>query len=222
MNILAIETSNKVCSVAIVNEHQILAQSELFVDKRASAMLTPMIADVLKAAGLQKNELSAVAVGMGPGSYTGLRVGISTAKGLCLALDLPLIAVNSLNAMAFTVKSSSLDDSQYLLCPMIDARRLEVYTAIYDFNLNEMSVTEALILNENSFQNQSNIVFFGDGAAKFKALGVQKGHYFLNAEVYPSAKSVGLMAIEKFKKAEFENLVTFEPFYLKEFIGAQA
>lgn len=220
MIILAIEASNKVCSVAVVQEEEFLAHSELFLDKRASGMLVPMIENVLAMAGIQKTELNAVAVGKGPGSYTGLRVAVSTAKGYCMALDIPLIAINSLHAMAFIAKKYF--PKATLFCPMIDARRLEVYTGIYDSVLTEKLPTEAVILKNDTFSDYENLVVFGDGAAKFKDLQpLAEGIYFATFDIHPSAQAVGLLAGEQFKKQQFENLVTFEPFYLKEFIGLQ-
>ncbi len=220
MIILAIEASNKVCSVALVQDGELLANSELFIDKRASGMLVPMIENVLAMAGVQKSELNAVAVGKGPGSYTGLRIAVSTAKGYCMALDIPLIAINSLHAMAFLAKKYS--PKAALFCPMIDARRLEVYTSIFDSNLTEKLPTEAVILTNDTFSEYKNLLVFGDGAAKFKDLkSVAEGIQFATFDVYPCAQAVGLLAVEQFEKQQFENLVTFEPFYLKEFIGLQ-
>jgi tRNA threonylcarbamoyladenosine biosynthesis protein TsaB len=221
--ILSIDTSTKVCSVALHQDGKLLAISELYTEKSHSGMLTTLCENVVKYAGFSLNKLDAFAVAKGPGSYTGLRIGVSTAKGFCFALDKPLIAVNTLEAMAVQVKD--FYDETHLLCPMIDARRMEVYCQVIDNQMNTILETEAKIIDELSFSellNQKRIVFFGDGAAKCQAEITHKNAVFLNTEIHPSAKTVGLLATKSFEKSLFENVVTFEPFYLKDFVGTQA
>ena len=167
-------------------------------------------------------ELDAIAVSKGPGSYTGLRIGVSTAKGLCYALDKPLIAVNTLLAMANEVNRQN--HSQALLCPMIDARRMEVYTALYDGELNELEKTSAKILEENSFDetlNQKQVLFFGNGADKFMALKTGVANAVFIDNITPSAWSVGLLANQAFLRGDFEDVAYFEPFYLKDFVATK-
>ena len=220
--ILSIDTSTKVCSVALHSDGKLLAISELYTEKSHSGMLTTLCENVVRYAGFSLNDLDAFAVAKGPGSYTGLRIGVSTAKGFCFALDKPLIAVNTLEAMAYQLKD--FYDETHLLCPMIDARRMEVYCQILDNQMNVISETEAKIINDSSFSkilNEKKIVFFGDGATKCRAEISHKNAVFLNTEIHPSAKTVGLVATKSFEKSLFENVVTFEPFYLKDFVGTQ-
>ena len=220
--ILSIDTSTKVCSVVLHSDGKLLAISELYTEKSHSGMLTTLCENVVRYAGFSLNDLDAFAVAKGPGSYTGLRIGVSTAKGFCFALDKPLIAVNTLEAMAYQLKD--FYDETHLLCPMIDARRMEVYCQILDNQMNVISETEAKIINELSFSeilDEKKIVFFGDGATKCRAEISHKNAVFLNTEIHPSAKTVGLVATKSFEKSLFENVVTFEPFYLKDFVGTQ-
>ncbi|CAH0994456.1 tRNA threonylcarbamoyladenosine biosynthesis protein TsaB [Emticicia aquatica] len=218
--ILSIETSTKGCSAAIHQDGKLLSISELSHEKSSSGMLTTLINHVVKVASLTFQNLDAIAVAKGPGSYTGLRIGVSTAKGLCFTLEKPLIAVNTLESMALGL---SHFDSSYLLCPMLDARRMEVYCAVYQsVTLNEVEPTQAKIIDETSFSDllQNNkIIFFGDGAEKCKAtLGVNPNVIFLNGNQYPSAKYVGILATKAFGMNQFENVADFEPYYLKEFM----
>ena len=220
--ILSIDTSTKVCSVALHSDGKLLAISELYTEKSHSGMLTTLCESVVKYAGFSLKSLDAIAVAKGPGSYTGLRIGISTAKGFCFALDKPLIAINTLEAMAYQVKS--FYNETYLFCPMIDARRMEVYCQVLDNQMNIILKTEAKIINELSFSeilNEKKVIFFGDGAAKCQAEITHKNAVFLHTEIHPSAKTVGLLATNSFEKSLFENVVTFEPFYLKDFVGTQ-
>ena len=221
--ILSIDTSTKVCSVALHQDGKLLAISELYTEKSHSGMLTTLCENVVKYAGFSLNAVDAFAIAKGPGSYTGLRIGVSTAKGFCFALDKPLIAVNTLEAMAYQVKD--FYDENHLLCPMIDARRMEVYCQVLDNQMNIISETEAKIIDNLSFSkllNEKKVVFFGDGAAKCQEKITHKNAIFLNTEIHPSAKTVGILATKCFEKSLFENVVTFEPFYLKDFVGTQA
>lgn len=220
--ILSIDTSTKVCSVALHQDGKLLSISELYTEKSHSGMLTTLCENVVKYAGFSLKSLDAFAVAKGPGSYTGLRIGVSTAKGFCFALDKPLIAVNTLEAMAYQVKY--FYDQTYFLCPMIDARRMEVYCQVLNNQMNIISETEAKVIDESSFSellNENKIVFFGDGAAKCQEKITHKNAFFLNIDIHPSAKTVGLLATNYFEKSLFENVVTFEPFYLKDFVGTQ-
>lgn len=220
--ILSIETSTTVCSVALTTDGNTLASQKLFLEKSHSTLLTVVIEQIMKQVGMEMAELDAIAVSKGPGSYTGLRIGVSTAKGLCYALDKPLIAVNTLLAMANEVNRQN--HSQALLCPMIDARRMEVYTALYDDGLNELKKTSAKILEENSFDetlNQKQVLFFGNGADKFMALKTGVANAVFIDNITPSAWSVGLLANQAFLKGDFEDVAYFEPFYLKDFVATK-
>jgi len=225
--ILSIETSTKGCSTAIHQGTQLLALSELFHEKSSSGMLTTLIQHIVKVSGLDFEAIDAIAVAKGPGSYTGLRIGVSTAKGLCFTLDKPLLAVNTLQAMAWQVHNvaQAINANEIpLLCPMLDARRMEVYCALYKAdNLEQVSPTEAKIIDEQSFAEileTQKIIFFGDGAAKCEGvLGQNPNAIFLKETINPSAKSIGVLAYEAYKNSQFEDVAEFEPYYLKEFMA---
>lgn len=221
--ILNIETATQVCSVGLSQEGKILAKRESHEKNIHATVVSIFSEEVCKEAGIQMNELDAVAVSKGPGSYTGLRIGVSTAKGLCYALDIPLISVPTLQSMALGAVSSIEKNlsEKALVCPMIDARRMEVYTALYDLKNTEQRKTEALIVEENSFDkelSEHTIYFFGDGAEKCREVLEPKGMIFLEG-MHPAASSMAGIASEKFKAKQFEDLAYFEPYYLKDFIA---
>ena len=226
--ILSIETSTKGCSAALHQEGKLLSISELYHEKSSSGMLTTLIEHVVKVANLSFRDLDAIAVAKGPGSYTGLRIGVSTAKGLCFTLEKPLIAINTLESMAFSMFDSSFiihhSSFNISLCPMLDARRMEVYCAIYQgFTMQEVAPTQAKIIDETSFADlleNNKMLFFGDGAEKCKAiLGENPNAIFLNEIINPSARSVGVLATKAFENTQFENVADFEPYYLKDFMA---
>ena len=213
--ILSIETSTTVCSVALTEGDQIMAKEILFLEQSHSTHLTLLIEKVLQQVSLEMKELDAVAVSEGPGSYTGLRIGVSTAKGLCYALGIPLIGISTLKAMAFQVKEEQLDQGIYV--PMLDARRMEVYTATYDADLLTIEKIRPLILAQNSFAETlktEQVFFFGDGAQKFSEILKHENARFLE-NIVPEAWAVGVLANEKFLKEDFEDVAYFEPNYLK-------
>ncbi|QRR02909.1 tRNA (adenosine(37)-N6)-threonylcarbamoyltransferase complex dimerization subunit type 1 TsaB [Dyadobacter sandarakinus] len=223
MLLLSIDTSTRGCSVALHDGDVLLALSELYTDKSSSAMLTTLIERIVAQSRYLLRDLDAIAVAKGPGSYTGLRVGVSTAKGLCYALDKPLIAINTLEAMAFQLQGFYPDS---LLCPMIDARRMEVYTAVFNERNEMVQPTNAVILTDQSFEeylSHSRMVFFGDGAAKFKSLMNDKENAFFPSKlIQPSAATVGLLAAGSFQNGIFEDTAMFEPYYLKDFMSLSA
>jgi len=218
--ILSIETSTKVCSVALHANGKLLSYKESFVPNSHSELINIFIAEVLAEANVEKSELSAICISSGPGSYTGLRIGTSTAKGLCFALDIPLIAINTLKGLAQKVVEGDFNLSENdIICPMIDARRMEVYCSLYKADGSVIVEPEAKILDENSFYEtllNQKMFFIGDGSEKFKALIDNKSAIFLD-DVLPSATSFGVLAFQKFKNNDLEDLAYFEPFYLKEF-----
>jgi tRNA threonylcarbamoyladenosine biosynthesis protein TsaB len=218
--ILNIETATQVCSVALSSEGEVLQIRESREKNSHSTIITLFIEEVMKSAGLPFSALDAVAVSMGPGSYTGLRIGVSTAKGTCYALDKPLIAIGTLDAMAAGMLTTS-QSQDFLLCPMIDARRMEVYNALFDSELKQVRETQAEIIGEDSFREELEkhiIVFAGDGAEKCKpALGNHPNARFID-DFYPSAAYMIKLAEKKFQESAFENVAYFEPFYLKDFI----
>ena len=216
--ILSIETATPVSSVALHSNGEIMAHSHLFINQAASSKLTVMIDELLKRCELLPNQLNAIAVSAGPGSYTGLRIGVATAKGMCYALSKPLIAVNTLLCMARQI-AASYRKGEYF-CPMLDARRMEVYCMMINDKGDVVEDTEARIIDPSSFQSsleENEVVFFGNGAEKCKAVIVHKNAIFLN-DVHPSAQQIGELAYEKFQREEFENVAEFEPFYLKDFL----
>lgn len=214
--ILNIETATKNCSVSLAKKGKIIAIKELNNGKYSHAeVLHPFIEDVLKEAKISSSEIDAIAVSKGPGSYTGLRIGVSAAKGLCFALDKPLISVDTLTSLSYAV---SIDSG--LLVPMIDARRMEVYVSVYDNNHQKIREIKAEIIDENSFSEylKNNLVYFlGDGSAKCKEMITHKNAVFLD-DKFPSSREMALLSYDKYKKSDIENVAYFEPFYLKDFV----
>ncbi|MDQ1086376.1 MULTISPECIES: tRNA (adenosine(37)-N6)-threonylcarbamoyltransferase complex dimerization subunit type 1 TsaB [unclassified Siphonobacter] len=224
MLILSLDTSTQVCSVALHQNRELLGCYELLTEKTHSSMLTTLLDHIVTQAGFSLADLDAIAVAKGPGSYTGLRIGVSTAKGLCFALDKPLIAIDTLQAMAAQLRD--FYPESHVLCPMIDARRMEVYCAHYQsVSLECLRETAAEIIDERSFEEllkERPVVFFGDGAAKCKPALAQQAHALFPSQlIYPSAKTVGYLATDAFQRQQFEDLITFEPYYLKEFMGTK-
>lgn len=218
--ILSIETSTTAGSVALHKDGQLMAAYELHVDKSHSGALTPMIEQLFLYTGVALQDVEAIAIAGGPGSYTGLRIGTSTAKGLCFALDKPLIAINTLKAMAWQVSKFNVDNA--LLCPMLDARRMEVYTGVWNAPLQEVMPTQAVIINEGAFGEYlqaQKVLFFGNGAAKCKPLLSLSSNAIFVEGIYPSAIGVGELAQQAFEQEQFEDVAYYEPFYLKEFQG---
>lgn len=218
--ILCIETSTKACSTAVFENEKLLSSNSSVDENYAHAeKLSKFIDECIKSADISYNDLDAITIGKGPGSYTGLRIGTSTAKGICYALEIPLIAIDSLKIMA-----SSVETQNGLLCPMIDARRMEVYAAIYDSELNEIRTTQADIVDETTYSellNKGNVAFFGDGAEKCKTvLAINSNSNFIDG-IFPDAKNMGRLAHQKFVNQEFENTAYFEPFYLKDFVAGK-
>lgn len=248
--ILNIETATQVCSVALADGGKLLAIKETSAKNSHSSVITLFIEEVLKSAGIDFAALDAIAVSAGPGSYTGLRIGVATAKGLCYALGKPLIGVSTLQALAsglwllasgfwmserrgdpafegLDAKSKrpvASSQKLVLFCPMIDARRMEVFNALYDESLNEIREPRAEIIHENSFDDllkDHTIIFGGDGADKCKAiLGNHKNATFLDG-FQTSAKFMIALSEEKFLKKQFEDPAYFEPYYLKDFVAGK-
>lgn len=217
--ILSLETSTRVCSVALHSEIQLLASFEVLVEKSHSKIITVLIEQLLSDTGYSYSDLDAIAVSKGPGSYTGLRIGVSTGKGLCYALEKPLIGINTLQAMANGMKPKVPSD--FLLCPMLDARRMEVYTALFDQELNFVEETNAKVLTEESVEvyRGKKVCFFGDGSFKIKSV-MTNLHSSFNAEgMYPSAKNIGDLAVKAYSGGVFEDTAYFEPYYLKDFVS---
>ena len=217
--ILSIETSTKTCSIALHKNKELLSEYSLHIHNSHSAVISQMIQNTLSNVSLTLKDVSAVAVSEGPGSYTGLRIGISTAKGLAYALDLPIIKISTLQAMAQEVSKYA---GQSLLFPMIDARRMEVYTMqIHQGNI--IKHPYPLILDSNTFDSiQEEIILFGNGSEKCKTLYPHKTNISIIDNITPTAKNVGELAIKKFEEHKFEDIQLLEPFYLKEFYTPKA
>ena len=215
--ILCIETATKSCSIALAREGQLFACKEAVSQEYShSEQLTVFIEDLLQEQHLTVQDLNAIAISSGPGSYTGLRIGVSTAKGLCYSLDIPLISISTLEAMAQLMKDKHPNKQ---LCPMIDARRMEVYCAL--FGTDQQTDVEAKVIDENSFSKdleQGSLLFFGDGADKCQEVLIHPNAHF-ELGVYPSAISMIALAHHKYQQQQFEDVAYFVPFYLKEFVA---
>ncbi|MBB4806942.1 tRNA threonylcarbamoyladenosine biosynthesis protein TsaB [Chryseobacterium defluvii] len=220
MKILYLETSSKNCSVAVSDNEKLLCLCEEVSDNyKQSESLHTFVEWALEGAGISLKEIEAVSLGKGPGSYTGLRIGASSAKGFCYGLKVPLIAVNSLESMIEPFLGQNYD----YIVPLIDARRMEVYTATYDgVTGKEISETQAKILDEHSFEELKGkkILFAGDGATKAKEI-LKLPDAAFNENVYPSAQYLIRKTVEKTENKDFEDMAYFEPFYLKDFHGAK-
>ncbi|MEI7486222.1 MAG: tRNA (adenosine(37)-N6)-threonylcarbamoyltransferase complex dimerization subunit type 1 TsaB [Chryseobacterium sp.] len=220
MKILYLETSSRNCSVAISDNDKLLCVCEEVSDNyKQSESLHTFVEWALEGAGISMKEIQAVSLGKGPGSYTGLRIGASSAKGFCYGLKIPLVAVNSLDTMI----EPFLDQNYDYIIPLIDARRMEVYTAVYDGkNGKELSKTEAKILDETSFEEfkDKKVLFVGDGAKKAQEI-IQLPNADFNETIYPSAQYLVKKTLEKIENKEFEDIAYFEPFYLKDFHGVK-
>jgi tRNA threonylcarbamoyladenosine biosynthesis protein TsaB len=224
--ILNIETATEVCSVALSRDGKLLSLRESKSGFTHSENITVFIDEVIKEAGLTLHALDAIAVSKGPGSYTGLRIGVSTAKGLCFALDKPLLAIPTLKALASGLISQTsnlkLETSDFF-CSMLDARRMEVYCAVYDSELNEVEPTSAKIIEKNSFEKileSSKVYFFGSGAMKCKTILTHPNAIFIE-DVFASALSMISISEKLFEEKKFENAAYFEPFYLKDFVAGK-
>lgn len=219
--LLHIETATNVCSVCLAEEGKLLALKEVQEEKAHGSKLAVFITEILQEAARDRNEIKAVAVSKGPGSYTGLRIGTSTAKGICYGLHIPLIAINTLKSMANGfILENQISEPKVLYCPMIDARRMEVYTAIYDLQLNVIEKTSAKILSQHSFRNYLDtreMYFFGNGAFKCNQVFSSDNAVIWNNFELSSRFMISL-AYNKYRKKQFEDIAYFEPFYLKEFI----
>jgi len=214
--ILHIETSTKVCSVAISFNGKIIAVKENEEDGYSHGEnLTLFIQDVLKQASISIKDVNAVSVASGPGSYTGLRIGVSTAKGLCYPLAIPLIAIDSLTSLAEIAKQKY---SSTNLCPLIDARRMEVYNAIFSSEEKMIKPISADIIEDDSYSEFEPFIYFGDGAEKLVSIWSTK-NCTIDLEIKSSAIGQADLAFKKFEANEFEDVAYFEPFYLKDFVG---
>ena len=213
--ILNIETATKNCSVALAKEGKTIAYKEIAEQNFSHAeKLHVFIEELLAENQLQFSDLSAIAVSQGPGSYTGLRIGVSSAKGFCYALNIPMIAIDTLQLLA---KQIHIEEG--IIIPMIDARRMEVFTAFYDKNHNQIRNTQAEIIDETSYQEISDkIHLVGDGTEKFKNTLTDDKFIFHSDVVFPSANEMSQLSYDKYQKSDFVDVAYFEPYYLKDFV----
>lgn len=213
--ILNIETATKNCSVSLSKNGEIIAVKELSEEQFNHAeKLHSFIKEVLNEVHISLNDLSAIAVSKGPGSYTGLHIGVSAAKGLCYALDIPLIAIDTLAVLA---EQLAIDSG--CIVPMIDARRMEVFTQVFDKKLQPVSNAEALIVEEHSFSDLTETIhLIGDGALKCTTVLTAEKFVYHQDIIYPSAKQMGRLSYKKYTENAFEDMAYFEPYYLKDFI----
>ena len=214
--ILNIETATKNCSVSIANKGEVVVLIELNdLNYSHAEKLHPFINQALKEAKVSIRDIDAVAVSKGPGSYTGLRIGVSAAKGICFSINKPLISIETLRSLSVSI---SVNDA-YII-PMLDARRMEVYAAVFDKHHKKIREIKAEIIDETSFSDvldRGKVYFLGDGAHKCKEIITHKNAIFMD-DKFPSSKEMATLSYDKYKKEDIENLAYFEPFYLKDFI----
>ena len=225
--ILQIETSTEVCSVALSENGKHVLKKESLEGLNHSEMLTVFIEELFAQNNIQLKTIDAVAVSKGPGSYTGLRIGVSVAKGICYALGIPLISMNSLKIMGIYAAENLHkyfvvnNNENILFCPMIDARRMEVYTALYNLKGEEIKPVTAEIIGKNflsEFLEDHQVLFFGNGAQKCKNI-IKHNNAIFEGPLTTSAQFMTKVAYEKYNKKEFEDVAYFEPFYLKNFVA---
>ena len=223
--ILSIETGTDICSVALANDGELMALRESDEGRDHAKKVALFVDELLRETGVQPSDLDAIAVGKGPGSYTGLRIGVSFAKGMCYALDIPLIAIGSLDALTEVAREDydagilDIEEEEWdkaKLCPLVDARRMEVYAEVFDNEGKALTDVVAEVVTEDSFKEwrKDKFVIFGNGAKKCTELLSDA----IFVDITPSARGIVRLAEESFKAQKFEDLAYFEPFYLKEFL----
>ncbi len=215
VNIILIETSTSLCSVALCRNGEVISYRESAGSKAHASLTAPFIRDVLEESHLEVSECDAVCVSSGPGSYTGLRVGVSTAKGLCFGANLPLLSVSTMEILSEMGKDAGCD----WIVPMIDARRMEVYTTVFKDGV-QLKDTQSVIIDGDSFSEylqKGTVLFIGDGAQKCTGLLTSPNARFRQCN--PTAAAMGRLAYERFPQGKKENVAYFEPFYLKDFIA---
>jgi tRNA threonylcarbamoyladenosine biosynthesis protein TsaB len=223
--LLHIETATDVCSVCLARDGVLSGIEESHEKNSHAALLHVLIKSLLKKNHIKYSDLEGIAVSMGPGSYTGLRIGVAAAKGFCFSMGIPLIAINSLQAMtAWFIETQKIDafkKEEILFCPMIDARRMEVYTALFNPELSFIEPAKAVVLDSNSFDEiflQKKILFFGTGSDKFRDLIPDQNRAFFFRNFSTSSAGMPGLANTAYEAREFRNLTMFEPFYLKDFL----
>lgn len=222
--LLHIETATDICSVSLSKNDELIANKELKGGNSHAQNLIVFINEMIEQSPIKKEDLKGVSVSMGPGSYTGLRIGVSTAKGICYALKLPLISVSTLESIAVGAMAEFSAQTDLLYCPMIDARRMEVFTTLVDGSLNTIEPIQAKVVEEDTFAEllkEKKVVFCGNGMPKCRPL-LEKYPNAQFSEVDLSSKNMIHIAYQKFLKEEFEDVAYFEPFYLKQYIAQKS
>jgi tRNA threonylcarbamoyladenosine biosynthesis protein TsaB len=221
--ILAIETATKVCSVALYNHNKLIDFEEQDGSFSHAENLALFVERICQRNEIDYSKIEAVAISKGPGSYTGLRIGVAFAKGFCYAQNIPLIAVDTLEVMAYGAKQN-VDLNNFFFCPMIDARRMEVYAAVYNQKVELLKPTSAFVIKNDSFiefLENNKVYFFGDGAKKCQEI-IQHKNAIFDLEIFPSSRYFGEIIKSKGENNKFVNLAYFEPYYLKEFVAIKA
>lgn len=216
--ILTIETSTNVCSAALILDGKVVCEKVSYDGPSHASLTGVYVEDCIKVMKEKGLKLDAVAVSSGPGSYTGLRIGVSVAKGLCFGYGIPLIAIHSLDIMAHTAINRN-NNEDCLYCAMIDARRMEVYSSLYDNTVKEVRKVQADIVDGDtysSYLSTGKVCFFGNGASKCKSVITDSNAFFLD-EIHPLASEMATLAEKAYSEKKFEDVAYFEPFYLKEF-----
>lgn len=219
--ILSIETATPVCSCALLHDGDVIMNRESYEGQSHATLLGVYVHEVMEYVREHNLRLDAVSISSGPGSYTGLRIGVSEAKGLSYGLGIPMIAIPTSLIMASMMKDKV--DADTLLCPMIDARRMEVYATIFDNSLNTIRKTSADIVETNSYKDlldSSKVAFFGNGSEKCKDILAHNNAFFIN-DIHPLASGMGYLSEKAFKEKAFVDSAYFEPFYLKEFVATK-
>ena len=220
--ILCLETATKNCSVALFEDGELLAFREEYNENYSHAeRLTVLVEEVLHEASIQAHDLNAVCVCKGPGSYTGLRIGVSVAKGLAYALNIPLLSINTLEVL--TARMQDTNEAQSFYIPLVDARRMEVYTQFFDASGKAINDVQALVVDEHSFDSLrgETVLFAGDGAEKCAPLFDSEHAWTFKGEIQSAAQFMGRIASRKLLDGDHEDTAYFEPYYLKDFIAGK-
>ncbi|MCC8155567.1 MAG: tRNA (adenosine(37)-N6)-threonylcarbamoyltransferase complex dimerization subunit type 1 TsaB [Tannerellaceae bacterium] len=223
-SIIHIETSTNVCSVALSVDNKVLFEKVSFEGPSHAALAGVFVEEAIRCLKEKNLKPDAIAVSGGPGSYTGLRIGVSLAKGLCFGYDIPLIPIHTLEIITSQAICENKSNPDYLYCPMLDARRMEVYSALYDVNLQPVRQTEAEIIDETSYAellSGQKICFFGNGAEKCKPVITSPNALFID-KVVPLATNMVELAEKAFQKKQFADTAYYDPFYLKDFVATVA
>lgn len=219
--LLLIETADEVCSVGLSTNGKLIHAEEVMEKNAHSRLINTLVESLLQKSKVSFSDISAIAVSKGPGSYTGLRIGTATAKAFCYALNIPLISVNTLQSLAINFLHSNSVSEDTFLMPMLDARRMEVYTALYSSKMEEVMQTTALVLNNeslNAWTGSRKVVLFGNGANKCDELISGMENVSIIEKIYPSVNGMVSEATKLYSNNQFEDSINFEPFYLKDFI----